>query len=56
MNIWKPVTAHTRAPHSGTIIKCLCGEEILVFHFAWSGIQCIGCKKMIDKNDWKVAA
>lgn len=53
---WEQITDHTHVPYTGTFIKCPCGEVIRVFHFAWSAIQCISCRNMINKNDWKVAA
>lgn len=51
-----PVTRHTRAGNEGKLIKCLCGEHLRVYHFAWSAIVCLGCRNMVDKYEWKVAA
>lgn len=57
MSGWKPVTAHTRARYDGTFIKCPeCGEEKVVFHFAWVALVCSGCRVEVEKTEWKVTA
>ena len=47
---WKPVTRHTRARASGTLIKCPhCEHENRVYHFSWCALACQGCERMVDK-------
>ena len=49
------VTKSTRAPRMGRQIVCPeCNTTATVYHFAWSGLQCQHCEKMIDKYDWGV--
>lgn len=50
----KKVTAHTRAgKYRGRILECpKCGKRFPIFHFAWSALQCLGCKKAIEKKNW----
>ena len=52
-NSMKKVNRYTRAGYNGKILFCPeCKEEARVYHFAWCGMQCSQCKKMIDKNNW----
>ena len=50
------VNKHTRASRSnGKLIHCpKCDYPTKVHHFNWSAITCYHCKKMIDKNEWKL--
>jgi ribosomal protein S27E len=49
------VNKFTRAGKNGKAIYCPnCNNQAIVYHFAWSGLGCQKCKKMIDKNDWKL--
>lgn len=48
------VTGRTRARRDGTIIACPCGQEVIVFHFAWSALVCLGCRDAIEKPAWQV--
>ena len=49
---WQPVTRHTRAPATGRIIRCECGEQVRVFHFSWTALVCPGCHWDIEKSQW----
>ena len=54
---YKKVDRNTRAGNDGRLIRCpYCNKETTVYHFAWSGIKCQNCKKMVDKNEWKTLA
>ena len=49
------VNRYTRAGQWGRMIRCPhCKNITTVYHFAWSGLQCQKCKKMVDKNEWDV--
>jgi ribosomal protein S27E len=49
------VDRYTRAGQYGRMISCPhCKNKTTVFHFAWSGLKCQKCKKMVDKNEWNV--
>ena len=49
------VTKYTRAGKYGKAICCpVCDNIQTVYHFAWSGLQCLSCKQSVDKYDWKV--
>ena len=46
-----------RAGSNGRVIVCPeCGRNNRVFHFAWSALQCIDCKKMTPKLEWLAMA
>ena len=52
---YKPVTNRTRSRVHGKQIKCpKCQSVHRVYHFSWSGLQCIECKECIDKIHWLV--
>tara|TARA_R110000868_G_scaffold322320_1_gene583247 strand:- start:763 stop:1056 length:294 start_codon:yes stop_codon:yes gene_type:complete len=52
----KPVTKHTRAKRSGTILVCpKCNHKDTVYHFSWSALICQGCKAKVNKYDWRIA-
>ena len=52
---YKPVTNRTRSRVHGKQIKCTnCQSVHRVYHFSWSGLQCLECKESIDKLDWLV--
>lgn len=47
------VNRYTRAPRTGKNIFCPdCGRQAVMFHFAWSSLGCLGCKRMVPKHDW----
>ena len=49
------VTKYTRAGKYGKAIVCPeCDNIQTVYHFAWSGLQCLSCKQSVDKYSWKV--
>ena len=55
------VTKYTRAGRYGKVIRCpKCNGGTRVYHFAWSGLSCQGCKLsgdkdyMIDKYNWEL--
>ena len=49
------VTKYTRAGKYGKAICCPdCDNIQTVYHFAWSGLQCLSCKQSVDKYRWKV--
>ena len=53
----KLVNKHTRAGYNGKWIKCPnCSQTSRVFHFSWSALGCLGCKEMIDKENWNLEA
>ena len=49
------VTKYTRAGKYGKAIVCPeCDNIQTVYHFAWSGLQCLSCKQSVDKYEWRV--
>ena len=49
------VTRYTRAGKYGKAICCpVCDNIQTVYHFAWSGLQCLSCKQSVDKYEWRV--
>ena len=51
------VNKHTRAGRQGKMIICPeCDYKQFVYHFSWSAIGCLGCKQMIDKENWNLEA
>ena len=49
------VTKYTRAGKYGKAICCpVCDNIQTVYHFAWSGLQCLSCKQSVDKYEWRV--
>jgi len=51
----KPVDRYTRSGHWGKFIMCpSCYSVERVRHFSWSALSCQSCRKMINKNDWRV--
>ena len=51
----KPVDRYTRSGQWGKFITCpSCYSVQRVHHFAWSALSCQSCKKMIDKNEWRI--
>ena len=52
---FKPITKYARAKRRGTHILCPnCGTVAKVYHFAWSGLGCQCCGKMVDKQLWSI--
>jgi len=50
-----PITKRARAGKWGKHIMCPnCKSISKVYHFSWSGLQCLECKESIDKLDWLV--
>lgn len=52
---YKAIDQYTRARSDGSTIRCSCGMEALVYHFAWSALRCIRCGRMVDKHEWVIA-
>lgn len=51
------VSRHTKAGSNGKWISCPhCGHQECVGHFSWSSLACRGCRRMVDKTDWLIAA
>tara|TARA_R100000789_G_scaffold82115_1_gene77435 strand:- start:221 stop:391 length:171 start_codon:yes stop_codon:yes gene_type:complete len=51
----KKVNKYTRAGLYGKSIVCPeCRHIDKVYHFAWSGLSCTSCKKIINKSDWLI--
>ena len=49
------VTRYTRGGKYGKQLVCPeCDNIQTVYHFAWSGLQCLSCKQSVDKYRWKV--
>ena len=49
------VNKYTRAGKYGKAIVCpVCDNIQTVYHFAWSGLQCLSCKQSVDKYEWRV--
>ena len=49
------VTKYTRAGKYGKAICCpVCDNIQTVYHFAWSGLQCLHCKQSVDKYECRV--
>lgn len=47
------VTRYTRASRGGKNCFCPeCGFANPVFHFAWSALMCLGCRKLFLKREW----
>ena len=52
----KPVTKHSRAKRSGTILVCpKCKEASIVYHFRWIDLKCLNCRDFVNKYDWRIA-
>ncbi len=50
-----PVNGKTRAGTHGKALLCPeCREIYRVGHFNWYALECLGCKKTINKNDYYV--
>ena len=50
------VTRYTRAGKEGKYIICPhCTGASRVYHFSWSALYCMYCKKDSEKYDWEVA-
>ena len=50
------VNRYTRAGREGKYIICPhCTGALRVYHFSWSALQCMYCKKDSEKYDWEVA-
>jgi len=51
-----PVTRYSRCKkYIGANIKCpQCCKTLTVYHFSWSALMCIHCKKMVDKYDFLI--
>jgi hypothetical protein len=48
-----PITGRSRVGRFGRLILCPhCHETARVYHFAWAGLQCGGCKAMVNKTDY----
>lgn len=51
------ISRHTKAGNNGKWISCPhCGHQEGVGHFSWSSLACRGCRRMVDKTDWLIAA
>lgn len=51
----KRVTRYTRAGREGRVIRCPhCGAEGVVYHFAWSALECLHCHRLVPKYKWLV--
>ena len=51
----KKVTKHTRAGKDGKIIQCPhCNKREKVFHFSFVALECVRCKAMVNKCEWKL--
>ena len=51
----RKVTKYTRAGKYGKAICCPeCDNIQTVYHFSWSGLQCLSCKQSVDKYEWRV--
>tara|TARA_B100001250_G_C19523378_1_gene666984 strand:+ start:174 stop:557 length:384 start_codon:yes stop_codon:yes gene_type:complete len=49
------VKKNARAGKYGKDLFCpCCQQQITVYHFSWSALQCSRCKKMVEKYDWFV--
>ena len=49
------VNKYTRAGKYGKAICCPeCDNIQTVYHFSWSGLQCLSCKQSVDKYEWRV--
>ena len=50
------VTKHTRAGKNGKRLVCPhCAEQWVAYHFAWFGLVCGKCRKIVTKTDWLLA-
>lgn len=53
----KKVNRYTRAGNNGKVIVCPeCNHHTRVYHFSWSAVGCLGCKEMIEKENWNLEA
>ena len=50
----KNVNKFTRAGHGKYIVCPECMHTDMVYHFAWSGLSCSYCEKIINKYDWLI--
>ena len=50
----KNVNKFTRAGHGKYIVCPECMHTDKVYHFAWSGLSCSYCEKIINKYDWLI--
>ena len=51
------VNRYTRAGKNGKEIICPhCNKTSRVYHFSWSAVGCLNCKKMVNKNEWRIAS
>ena len=51
------VNRNTRAGKNGKEIICPhCNKNSRVYHFSWSAAGCLNCKKMVNKNEWRIAS
>ena len=51
----KKFNKNTRAGETGKFIVCPeCRFTEKVYHFAWSTLRCVYCKKAIVKTDWLI--
>lgn len=49
----KMVNSHTRAGAHGAEIECPeCNCQVIVFHFSWSALVCVGCGAEVEKTNW----
>ena len=49
------ITKYTRAGKYGKQIVCPeCDNIQTVYHFGWSGLQCLSCKQSVYKYEWRV--
>jgi len=47
------ISRYTRAGVNGKAIQCpICGHNSIVYHFDWRAMTCLGCKKLVDKEDF----
>ena len=49
------VNRYTRAGRFGKVVECPeCNHHQIIYHFSWSALGCLGCKQMIEKQDWNL--
>ena len=49
------VNRYTRAVRLGKVVECPeCNHHQIIYHFSWSALGCLGCKQMIEKQDWNL--
>jgi len=49
----KKVNKYTRAGLGKIIVCPQCYNKFIVYHFSWSALQCIKCKKITNKYNYE---